>query len=114
MRGIAYTLPDAEASGCPCRRIYAPLQRLDLDLAELNRAPGGVLRSIAELQRERPLRELAVVHVHGLLSVQDHDEIRAARSDLVGIPFAARLRHRVDLGDVDDAASAVARIGPLS
>ena len=56
---------------------------------------------------------LAILHVDRLLPVQHDSELRSLRRDLIGVPFAGRLRHRVDLGNVDDRAGAVGRIGPL-
>src|SRR5688572_27495118 len=46
------------------------LQLLDLHLAPLDGAP-GLLAVVAELQRERPARVLAVVDSHGLDAIQD-------------------------------------------
>src|SRR5690349_23495044 len=54
---------------------------------------------------------LAVVDIGGLLAVEDHGQPGALGSDLVGIPLAARFRHRIDLRHVDDRAGAVFRIG---
>ena len=39
--------------------------------------------------------------------------MRPLRRDLIGVPFAAGLRHRFNLGDVDDRPGAVARVRPL-
>src|SRR5438093_7734579 len=39
--------------------------------------------------------------------------MRTLGRDFVGVPFAARLRHRVDLRHIDDGAGAVGRIGPF-
>jgi hypothetical protein len=39
--------------------------------------------------------------------------MRPLRGDLVGIPLAARLRHRIDLGGIHDRAGAIARVRPL-
>ena len=83
------------------------LQRLDLHLAEFDHA-GTVL------ERERsPRIVLAVLHVSGLLAVEDDDEMRALRGDVEGVPFARRFRHRINLGDVDNRAGAIARVRPL-
>src|SRR5205814_4551732 len=66
------------------------------------------------LKREWPSGiVLAVLDVSCLLAVEHDDEMRALRGDLVGIPFARRFRHRINLGDVDNRAGAVARVRPL-
>src|SRR3954447_19197203 len=39
--------------------------------------------------------------------------MRALRGDLVGVPLAGGLRHRVDFGDIEDRARSVAWIGPF-
>src|SRR5262245_43993218 len=60
-----------------------------------------------------PLLEHAVADVDGFLPVERHDEMPAIGGDLVGVPLARRLGHRVDLGEIDDGAGAVARVGAL-
>ena len=78
-----------------------------MHLAELDHA-GTVLK------RERsPGIVLAVLDISGLLAVEHDDEMRALRGDLVGIPFARRFRHRINLGNVDDRTGAIARVRPL-
>src|SRR4051794_34622100 len=90
-----------------CVRGTRPLQRLDLHLAEFHHA-GAVL------QGERSAGVVfGVLHVDGLLAIEHDDEMRSLRGDLVGVPLAGRLRHRLDFGDVDDRAGAVARIRAL-
>src|SRR5262245_7822982 len=60
-----------------------------------------------------PLLEHAVADVDGLLPVERHDEMPAIGGDLERVPLAGGLGHRVDLGEVDDRAGAVARVGAL-
>ena len=60
-----------------------------------------------------PFVEQAVAHVHGLLAVERHGEMPALGADLHGAPLAAGLRHRIDLGDIDDRAGAVGRVRAL-
>src|SRR5262249_12098922 len=80
--------------------------RLDVDLAELHHA-------LAVLQRPGPLGELGVGPAdHGLDAVEGHVELRALGGDLERVPLTAGLDRRRHLGDVDDRAGAVARIGP--
>jgi hypothetical protein len=47
------------------------------------------------------------------LPVQHHRDLPAFGRDFVGIPFAARLRHRIDLHEVRDRSGAVGRVGAL-
>ena len=87
-----------------CRRISTGrLQRLDGDLAELDHAR-------AVLQRERPFGEQAVVELGGFLAVEDYGDLPSLGGDFVGVPFAARLGHRVHLDEMDDPAGAVGRV----
>src|SRR5689334_4695636 len=88
------------------RSVRPALQRLDLNLAEFDDA-----RTV--LQRDRSACVGRVLDVNGLLTVQHDHKMRALRRDLIGIPLAAGLRHRDDLGDIDDRAGAVARVRPL-
>src|SRR5262245_27422478 len=97
---------DARDKGGHARDGVARLQRLDRNLAELDGAR-------AVLQREMPLLEHAVADVDGLLPVERHDEMPALGGDLVSVPLARVLGHRVDLGEIDDRTGAVARIGAL-
>src|SRR3981189_798308 len=71
---------------CTASGTRALLQRLDLHLAPLQHAR-------AVLQPEWAVRQPSVLHVGGLLPVQDDDEVRALRRDLEGVPLAAGLRH---------------------
>src|SRR5664279_5055691 len=65
------------------------------------------------LQRDPPTGKLGVLRaVDGLLPVKRHGEGRALGGDLIDVPFSACFRHRIDLGQVDDRAGAVARLGP--
>src|SRR5262245_8363239 len=90
------------------------LQLLDLDLAPLDGAAGVALgRAIAELQRDRPLRELAVVQGGRLGAVQHDGQLRAFGGDLIGVPLAAGLGHGRYRGVMDDAAGAVGGVGTL-
>src|ERR1039458_852557 len=94
------------------------LQRLDFHLAKFNHAlvagdAVGVLEPQAVLQRDPSTRKLGVLRaVDGLLPIEYHSERRALRRDLIDVPFAARFRHRIDLGDVDDRAGAILLHGP--
>src|SRR4051794_12905948 len=89
------------------------LQRLDLDLAKLH-DPLVLHDARAVLQRNPPARELAVLGaVDGFLAVEDHRELRPLGRDLVDVPFAPRLGHRLDLGDIDYSTRAVTRVGAL-
>src|SRR5437016_7163630 len=89
------------------------LQRLDLHLAPLDDAAGRVLGAVPELEGEGALRVLTVLNVHGLDSVQHDGEVGALGRDLVGVPLAAGLGHRRDLGHVDDGSGAVGGLGAL-
>src|SRR5262245_4156487 len=60
-----------------------------------------------------PLLEHAVADVDGLLPVEHHDKMPAIGGDLERVPLAGGLGHRVDLGEIDDRAGAVARVGAL-
>src|SRR5262245_38265885 len=80
---------DAAPAASASRRVsIEPSQRLDLDLAELDRPAGP-------LQRERAACELGVLDVDGLRPVQHEDDARPARRDLVQVPLAAGLWHRL-------------------
>src|ERR1700731_2152556 len=93
-------------------------ERLDLDFAELDdtlvvQHAVGVLDAKAVLEGDPSVRKLGVLYpVNGLLAVEGNGEGRALRRDFKHVPLAGRMRHRVDLGDIDDGARAVARIGP--
>ena len=54
-----------------------------------------------------------VLNVDGFLTVEQDDQMRTLRGNLVGIPLAAGLGHRVHLGDTDDCAGAIGRVRPL-
>ena len=60
-----------------------------------------------------PRQMLGILHIGRLLTVQRDDEMRPLRGDLVDVPLAAGLRHRIDLGDIDDRAGAIGRVRPL-
>ena len=79
------------------------LQRLDGHLAELHHA-----RAI--LQRERSFLEHPVAQVDGFLAVEHDGNLPTLGGDLERVPLAAGLRHRIDLGEIDDRAGAVGRI----
>src|SRR5438132_3266230 len=81
------------------------LQRLDSDLAELDHA-------LAELQREWSFGVQAAADARGLLAVEHDGKVAALGRNLHGAPLATGLGHRVDLGVIDDGASAIARVGP--
>src|SRR5262249_60192248 len=85
----------------PCSQ----LQRLDSDLAELDHA-------LAELQREWSFGVQAAADARGLLAVEHDGKVAALGRNLHGAPLATGLGHRVDLGVIDDGASAIARVGP--
>src|ERR1035437_8832016 len=94
------------------------LQRLDFHLAKFKHAlvaggAGGVLWPQAVLPRDPATRKLGVLRaVDGLLPIEYHSERRALGRDLIDVPFAARFRHRIDLGDVDYSAGAILLHGP--
>src|SRR6266481_1584946 len=95
----------AKEGGWGARSIRsARLQRLNFDLAPPDHA-------CAILERDAPARVLTIVHAHRLLAVElDGHEI-ALGLDLHHVPIEPGFRHRIDLGDIDDGARAVARIG---
>src|SRR5207253_4616035 len=80
------------------------LQRLDRDLAELYHA-------VATLQREVAFLEEAVVGLGGLGAVEREHQIPLVGGDLHGVPLAGGLELRIGLGEIDDRAGAVGRIG---
>src|SRR5258708_191038 len=80
-------------------------ERPDLDLAEPHDAA-------AVLKRDPPLGELGILGaVDGLDAVEDDGELRAFGGDVIGVPLVAGLGHRRYLGNIDDRAGAVARVG---
>src|SRR6516165_9650550 len=81
------------------------LQRLYRHLTELDRA-------LAELQREWSFGVQAAADARGLLAVEHDGKVAALGRNLHGAPLATGLGHRVDLGVIDDGASAIARVGP--
>src|SRR5262245_65404743 len=81
-------------------------ERLDRDLAELDHA-GAVL------QREVPFLEHAVADVDGLLPVERYGKMPPVGGDFEGVPLAGGLGHRINLGEIDDRASAVGRVRAL-
>src|SRR6202043_412947 len=93
------------------------LQRLDLYLAKLHHAlvvfeALFVLETQAVLERDPSARKLGVLRpVDGFLSIEGHGECRALRRDLIDVPFAGGLRHRIDLGEADDRAGAGGWVG---
>jgi hypothetical protein len=88
------------------------LQGLQLHLAPLDGAARGVLGPVAELKRERPLREPAVLHLDCLDAVQDHDEGRALGGDLIG-DWPPALGMGETFATFTIPPGAVARVGPL-
>src|SRR6202790_317892 len=73
-------------------------ERPDLDLAESHDAA-------AVLKCDPPLRELRILGaVDCLDAVEDHGEFAPLGGDVVVVPLVAGLRHRRDLGDIDDRA----------
>src|SRR5262245_55353280 len=88
------------------------LQRPDLHYAPLDGA-AGVLVTVAKLQGERSLGELAVIDIDSLDSIQHDDQLPALGRDLIGIPFAASLGHRRYLGEIDDGSGTIIRLWPL-
>src|SRR5665213_667555 len=116
------------ADGSPCssappqltpkRKGATPrLERLDFHFTKFDQALVAldalvVLEPQAVLQRDPPRGEFGVLRpIDGLLSVERHGECRALRGDLIDVPLAGGLRHRIDLADIDDGAGAVGRIG---
>ena len=95
-------LPQEERQASSSR---SQLQRLDSDLAELDHA-------LAELQRHWSFGMRAAADARGLLAVEHDGKVAALGRNLHGAPLATGLRHRVDLGVIDDSAGAVARVGP--
>src|SRR5262249_62050229 len=93
------------AAACDAfQRSRSQLQRLYRHLAKLDRA-------LAELQRERSFGMQAAADARGLLAVERDGKVAALGRNLHRAPLATGLRHRVDLGVIDDGAGAVARIG---
>src|ERR1700745_4128433 len=96
-------------------RRAASLERLDLDLWEFHHAlvVGDalvVLVAKAMLKADPPARKFGVGSaIHCLLPVQDYREGLTFRRDLVDVPLSGGLRHRIDLGEVDDPARPLAR-----
>src|ERR1035437_3425495 len=65
------------------------------------------------LQRDPAACKLGILRaVYGLLPIERHGEGRALSRDLIDVPFAARFRHRIDLGDVDYRTGAILLYGP--
>src|SRR5581483_1838072 len=94
------------------------LERLDLDFAEFHdalvvRHAVRILDAKTVLKGDMSVGQLRVLRaVDRLLPVENDGEGRALRRNVIGIPLAGRVRHRIDLGDIDDGAGAVARIRP--
>src|SRR5262245_56934333 len=82
------------------------LQRSDLHYAPLDGAT-GVLVTVAKLEGERSLWELAVLDIDGLYTVQHDGQLRTLGRDLIGVPFAAGLGHRRYFGEIDDSPGAI-------
>src|SRR5437763_2309542 len=76
------------------------LQRLYLHLTELHHT-GAVL------QGDRAARVFCILYIGCLLSVEHDDQMRTLCGDFIRIPLAGGLRHRIDLGDIDDRARTV-------
>lgn len=76
------------------------LVRPDSDLAELDHAG-------AMLQREMAFREEAIVQLSGLLAIEHERDLAPLDRDLVGIPLPTGLGHRIDFGEVHNAAGPV-------
>src|SRR5262249_26684266 len=94
-------LPQEERQASSSR---SQLQRLDSDLAELDHA-------LAELQRHWSFGMRPAADARGFLAVEHDGKIAALGRNLHRAPLATGLRHRVDLGVIDDGAGAVARVG---
>src|ERR1700687_2233591 len=96
--------------------VASGLQRLDLHLAELDDTlvighTLVVLDAEAVLQGDPSAGKLGVLHtINGLLAVEDDSESGTLRRNLIDVPLAAGLWHRIDLGEVDDGTRAVAGI----
>src|SRR5262245_2929580 len=99
--GVSCPATGKEASK---QRSRSQLQRLYRHLAEFDRA-------LAELQREWSFGMQAAADARGLLAVERDGKVAALGRNLHRAPLATGLRHRVDLGVIDDGAGAVARIG---
>src|ERR1700761_2843524 len=94
------------------------LESFDLDLPELDHAlvvghAIGILDAETVLKRDLAAREFGILRaIDRLLAIENHGEGRSLGDDLERIPFTAGMRHRINFGDVDDRARAVARIRP--
>ena len=87
-----------------CGEIRRPcLQRLYRHFAKLDHA-GAVLQSEWSFDKQ------TIVQLDRLLAVQHDRNLPALRGDLIRVPFAAGLRHRIDFGEVNDAAGTVGRV----
>src|SRR5947208_1042369 len=89
------------------------LQRLDLHLAPFDGAAGSAFVKVAKLEGERSLRELAVLDIYRLGTVEHDGQLRTLGGDLIGVPFAAGLGHGRYLGHIDDGPGAVLRLRAL-
>ena len=70
------------------------LKRPDLYLPPFDRAAGRPLLAVGELQRDRTLRELAMLNIDGFSTIEYEHQMRAFGGDLVGVPLAAGFGHR--------------------
>ena len=65
------------------------------------------------LQRDRTFGEKTVVEFRGLVAVEHCGDVPPLDGDLVSIPFAAGLGHRMHFDEIDDRACPVSRVRPL-
>src|SRR4029077_18450398 len=75
--------------------------------------PGGAFVKVTKLEGERSLRELAVLDIDGLDTVEHDGQLRTFGRDLIGVPFATGLGHRRYFGEIDDGPGAVLRLWAL-
>src|SRR6185503_15842601 len=99
----------AQPLGCRWRE----LQRPDLHLALFDGAAGGSFFTIAKLKRDRTFRELTVLDIDCLNTIERDRQLRAFGRDLIVVPFAACFGQRRYLGDIGDGSGAVLRVWAL-
>src|SRR5258708_7904366 len=113
--------PTILPSGLAPPHAAAPARHLR-EVWQMPRSPRGSERpglhlaeshdAAAVLQREPALGELGILGaVDGLDAVEDHGEFPAFGGDVIGVPLVAGLGHRRHLGNIDDRAGAVTRVG---
>src|SRR5437773_1885334 len=89
----AISVPGVGATN-PTRRRYAvgwrELQRPDLHLAPFDGATGGSFFTISKLKRDRTFRELGVLDIDCLDTIEHNRQLRAFGGDLIVVPFVAR------------------------